>query len=113
MLAEPQLELERICQFPGYDGAPEWKVDREAQNVYSERMRKSRWRDAIVDAPVLREIRRKLIPKSAREWVKSLWTMKEKPKLNSQQTEKLRAVFDEDLCRLGSWLGAELNCENY
>jgi len=113
MITNPQEELERVCQFIGYEGKPVWDEEVNAQNVSSDRMRKSGWRDFLVEAPGLKQLRRWLIPKSFRTWVRSLWTMKQKPELEPQQIEKLRAIFDEDLAVLGSWLGIELSCENF
>ena len=113
MIKHPQEELERVCQFIGYEGKPVWDDELNAQNVSTKRMRKSGWRDLIVEAPGLKQFRRWFIPKSFRTWVRSLWTMKKKPELEQQQVEKLRAIFDEDLAVLGSWLGIELSCENF
>jgi hypothetical protein len=113
MITNPQDELERVCQFIGYEGKPVWDDELNAQNVSSDRMRKSGWRDFLVEAPGLKQLRRWLIPKSFRTWVRSLWTMKKKPELEPQQVEKLRAIFDEDLAVLGSWLGIELSCDNF
>jgi hypothetical protein len=113
MIKHPQEELERVCQFIGYKGKPVWDDQLNAQNVSTERMRQSRWRDFFVEAPGLKQIRRWFIPKSFRNWVKELWTMKKKPELTQTQIEYLRAIFDQDLAVLGSWLGVELNCDNF
>lgn len=109
----PQAELERICDFIGYSGQPHWNENLQAQNVSSQRMRQNRWRDLFVEAPGLREIRRWLVPKSFRLWVRSWWTMNEKPQLAPEQLERLQKIFDEDLMVLSSWLGISLSCENF
>lgn len=113
MIAHPQAELERICQFIGYKGKPVWDEQLNAQNISTERMRKSAWRDFLVEAPGLKQLRRWFIPKSFRTWVRSLWMMKKKPELEPQQIEKLQVIFDQDLAILGSWLGISLNCKNF
>lgn len=113
MLSHPQEELERVCQFIGYDQKPQWNFKLEAQNVSSERIRKSAWRDFLVETPGLRELRQLLIPKSVRTWVRSFWTMNKKPELTSNNYEKLRFIFDQDLAILGSQLGIELSCDNF
>lgn len=113
MIAHPQAELERICQFIGYKGKPVWHEELNAQNISTERMRKSAWRDFLVEAPGLKQLRRWFIPKSFRTWVRSLWMMKKKPELEPQQIEKLQVIFDQDLAVLGSWLGISLNCKNF
>lgn len=112
LLKYPQPELERICNFIGYPHQPQWQ-NLDAVNVSTERMRQSEWRDLIVETPILKEIRRNFIPQSFRDWVKSLWIMKKKPQLDKKNKEYLKSIFDEDLKRLGDWLGIELNCDNY
>ncbi|MDJ0658797.1 MAG: sulfotransferase [Crocosphaera sp.] len=113
MLDSPQTELEKICHFIGYTKQPQWSEELNASNVSSERMIKSGWRDAIVEAPGLKELRRLLVPKSFRTWGRSLWTIKKKPELTPENIEKLKAIFDQDLAVLGSWLGVELTCDNF
>ncbi|MDY7020706.1 MAG: sulfotransferase domain-containing protein [Cyanobacteriota bacterium] len=113
MLKYPQLEIERVCQFIGYSGQPEWSFELGARNASQERTRTSGWRDFLTETPGLRELRRIFVPKSFRTWVRSLWTMKEKPKLTPENINRLQRIFDEDLAELGSWLDIDLNCENY
>ncbi|MFM7382126.1 MAG: sulfotransferase family protein [Microcystaceae cyanobacterium] len=113
MLKYPQPELERVCQFLGYEGSPQWQTDLDAQNVSNQRLRKSAWRDALVEMPGLKQIRQALIPKSFRTWVRSLWTMKDKPQLSAESLVYLQEKFDPDLAILGQWLGIELTCQNF
>lgn len=114
LLAQPQLQLEQVCQFLGYLGQPTWQVEVGAQNASNERLITSKWRDALVETPGLRELRQWLIPKSFRTWVRGLWTMQERPELTAENIKYLQEVFDEDLAILGSWLGIEsLCCENF
>jgi hypothetical protein len=113
MLTSSQEELEQICQFIGYKNQPKWDEELNASNVSSERMIKSAWRDAIVEAPGLKQLRQWLIPKSFRNQIRSLWTMKKKPKLTPESKIYLQKIFDEDLKILGTWLGLELSCENF
>jgi len=111
--ANPQQELERICAFLGYAGRPRWDHTLRPRNVSLERLRRSPLRDALVNLPLLRTVRRQVVPKSFRERVKRLWTMTERPQLSRKQREQLAAVFDEDLATLGTWLGVELSCTNF
>ncbi|MGL5080468.1 MAG: sulfotransferase family protein [Microcoleaceae cyanobacterium] len=113
VLKFPQEELQRICQFIGYSGQPQWSFELDAQNVSNERMRQSAWRDFLVEMPGLREVRRLLIPKDFRTWARGLWTMKKKPELAPERVEYLKTVFDQDLAQLGAWLGTEISCENF
>ena len=108
-----QAELERVCRFLGYRGQPRYNESWQPRNVSQERLRKSPLRDAIVNAPVLRTIRRRLIPKSWREKVKRFWQIKERPVLSPETTRRLEEVFDADLARLGRWLGIELSCRRF
>lgn len=112
LLKYPQQELERICDFIGYSSQPQWQII-DAVNVSQERMRQSAWRDILVEAPILRQIRQNFIPKTFRNKVKNLWTMKTKPQLNSENILYLKSIFNQDLKLLGSWLNIELNCDNY
>lgn len=112
LFSHNQSELERICQFLGYVDTPMWQ-DLDAQNVSSERMRTSQWRDALVENPILQGLRRNLVPKSLRTWVRGLWSMKKRPELSPQEVQRLESIFDEDLGVLGEWLGVDLCCANY
>lgn len=113
LFKQPQEELERICQFIGYTDKPIWDSDLNARNVSTERTRKSRWRDFLVEAPILKQVRRQFVPKSVRTRIRNLWTMKKKPELKPKHLVELNSVFDEDLAVLGSWLGIELSCNNF
>jgi hypothetical protein len=112
--AEPQSELERVCAFLGYAGKPVW-VDAGDQNVSGQRLRKSPLRDAVLNAPGLKQIRRGLVPKSLRDRAKSLWRMKERPDLSPAVRQMLETLYDEDLRELSAMLGLDepLTCENF
>jgi hypothetical protein len=110
--AHPQDELERVCRFIGYTKAPKWH-DVPPGNVSAERMRKSKWRDLLVEAPVLSTIRRRLVPQSVRDRIKKLWMMKDRPELAERERRRLVELFDPDLAQLGRALGIELCCDNF
>ncbi|MCS6942440.1 MAG: sulfotransferase [Geminocystis sp.] len=112
LLKNPQEELERICHFIGYNSRPKWH-ELGAVNDSSQRMRPRAWRDFLVEMPILKTIRKKLIPKQIRDWVKGFWMMKKRPQIKEDKLKPLRSIFDEELATLGRWLGVELNCENY
>lgn len=111
MLAHPQEELRRACRFLGYEDEPVWKDARE--NVSAQRLRKSAVRDAIVLNPVVSVLRRALVPKVARERIKAMWQMREKPVLSEAARARVAAVFDADLAQLGRLLGTEINCASF
>jgi hypothetical protein len=110
--AHPQAELERVCRFIGYAGTPTWG-ELPPSNVSEDRMRKSKLRDLLVDAPVLSVIRRRLVPKWVRERVKQLWMMTDRPELGDAERRRLVALFDPDLAELGRALGIDLRCDNF
>lgn len=108
----PQEELARVCDFLGFEGAPKWGESGD-QNVSSQRMRKSPLRDAILDAPGLKQIRTGLVPKSVRDWAKGYWKMSSKPELSEAKRAELERLYDEDLALLSGWLGTTLTCANF
>jgi transposase len=109
----PQAALEQVCRFIGYRGDPVWQHDLEQRNISSERMRANPWRDALVNAPLLATLRKRLIPQAWRDRIKQLWQMRQRPQLGERQSAELCAIFDADLARLGQWLGVSLNCANF
>ncbi len=113
LLSNKQEELERISHFIGYQQHPIWYVESDAQNISTERMRKNAVRDFLLEAPILKQIRQQLIPKSWRNRVRGFWQMKQKPQLNPKNLEDLQSVFDSDLSIVGSWVGLDLSCENF
>lgn len=113
MLTNSQEELERICQFIGYKSQAKWDNELAASNVSNQRMIKSKWRDLLVETPGLKQLRRWFIPKGFRDWVKTFWTIKQKPELSSENIHYLENIFNEDLAILGNWLGIELSCNNF
>lgn len=108
----PQTNLERICQFIGYDQKPVWK-EIPAENISDERIRTFPFYDLLVDTDLATKLRRSFIPKSLRNKVKTLFTMKQRPSLSDSTYGKLEGIFDEDLRLLGDQLGMDLNCRNF
>jgi len=111
--ARPQAEFERIARFIGFDRRPVWRDDRAPQNVSEQRVRKSPWRDRLIYAPGVSQLRRRLVPRAARERIKSFWRMKDRPELSQASRRRLVEIFDEDLAELGQWLGLPLSCEAF
>lgn len=111
--SQPQAELERVCRFLGYSGAPQWHSGEGRRNVSNARLRKSPLRDAMVWNPAVTWVRRRFIPQSWRDRVKGVWQMKGRPEVGASMRSDLEAIFDEDLKTLGEWLGVELSCANF
>ena len=110
---ESQSELERICKFIGYKDSPRWVEDVERTNVSSQRLRPNGLRDRILNFPGVRFVRQRLVPQSLRDRIKKRWSMNKQPELSAEVESEVRAEFDVDLAKLGSWLGIELNCESF
>lgn len=113
LLNNKQEELERICRFINYDKQPIWHIEGDETNVSSERMRKSTLRDLVVDIPLLKQVRQKYIPKTWRNSIKSLWQIREKPKINAKNYNYLISIFDCDLALLKYSINLELSCHNF
>lgn len=112
--AQPQQELERVCAFLNYTGAPVW-AETGDQNVSEQRLRKSPIRDAVLNAPGLKQFRRGVVPRSLRDRAKNLWRMKERPELSPAVRAMLETLYDEDLRQLSAMLGLAdpLTCANF
>jgi hypothetical protein len=111
--SEPQLELERIVRFLGFEGEVTWQSDRGAKNASRERLRRSPWRDFLVDQPLLARLRRRFVPASLRERVKDLWRTRERPTFSPAVRERVERELDRDLAELSQWLGLELTCADF
>ena len=111
MTSQPQAELERVCRFIGYGGGAVWTQGLKPSNVSSERIRRFPLYGALVESGLATTFRRALVPQSWRNAVKDM--LRKRPVLGEQVRAELEAVFDEDLARLGRWLGCPLNCANF
>ncbi len=111
--SDPQSVIQEVFDFIGYKG--ELSIEKQAkhENKSDLRMRKSSFRDFFVESSLLKAIRRNFVPKSIREWVKSFWRMKERPKLSNEVEKKLILCFDQDLRKFSEILGREINCQNF
>jgi hypothetical protein len=109
----PQLELERICQFINYKGSPKWKFDLPPSNMSSERIRRFPMYNLLIESYIAKSIRRALVPKNLRTKIRHSLSIRKRPELSNDVRKKLVIEFDNDLFRLGQWLGIELNCANF
>jgi hypothetical protein len=114
LVAQPDEELERIGRFLGTPEPLCWDHCIGPQNVGRERLRSSHLRNVLVQSPVLAPLRRTLIPKRLSQRLKALWRFRmDRPEIPPSLYARLRVLFDEDLARLGGWLGVPLDCESF
>lgn len=113
LVSDSQSELERVCEFIGYEVKPKWLVDQSPSNISSERIRRFPLYSLLIDSHVATWLRQSLIPPRLRDAVKSRLTMRHRPVLSDEARTMLEGVFNQDLARLGEWLGVELNCTNF
>jgi hypothetical protein len=114
LIARPQDELERIWRFLGAAGRPAWDHALAPLNSGGSHLRRSPLRTALVNSPALTPIRRRLIPKPWAERLKALWRVRpHRPAPAPATVERLRDRFDDDLARLGTWLGINLCCDRF
>lgn len=112
LLAEPQVEFERIARFIGYSDIPRWH-HANASNISARRMRRSAWRDAIVWNPIVTWLRRIFVSQQIRDWVKGFWQMEQRPKISQDMHKSLERLFDEDLNQLSQWIDVSLSCRTF
>jgi len=111
--ADPAGELARIGRFIGLRDEAVWDEALETQNVSSRRLRESRVRDALLNLPGMATLRRRLLPRAVRDRIKKAWRMESRPSLSEAAHRRVARAFDEDLARLGAWLGVELSCGSF
>jgi hypothetical protein len=110
LVREPERELDRLGRFLAVDPPLRWNHEMAASNVSAERLRQSPLRDAILEFPPLRTLRRRLVPPAWRARVKALWQMRRRPELAPDQRARLEAHFDADLASLQELAGEALSC---
>ncbi|MEC9411874.1 MAG: sulfotransferase domain-containing protein [Pseudomonadota bacterium] len=110
---QPELELERVARFIGYDGPVVWHETLPEQNVSNQRVRRFKGYNFLVNNPILATLRRNLIPKGLRDFVKQQLVMKKRPELTVKSQMKLEKIFNDDLKTLSQLTGTEINLANY
>ena len=110
---EPVLELERVARFVGYDEPVVWHETLPEQNVSNQRVRRFKGYNFLVNNPFLATLRRSLIPKGLRDFVKQQLVMKKRPELTVESQMKLEKIFNDDLNTLSRLTGTEINLANY
>jgi len=96
MAADPGGELARVAAHVGHQGPAAWVEESEAENVSAARSRKLPMHGVLVDNPVATALRRALVPKALRTWVRRARQMKGRPEIPAAMVPGLRARFAED-----------------
>lgn len=93
---DPRGEFRRIALFLGLPDGADWIDDLAAQNVSAERMRRLPMQDLLIGHPVATALRRKLVPKTIRRWVRNRRTMPDRPSIPPDLQARLQAQFLDD-----------------
>lgn len=109
----PQYELEKVAQFLNYSNPVIWYENLPEQNVSSQRIRRFKGYNFVVDHPLLAWLRRNLIPQSLRDAVKNKLTLKNRPLIDEHHMLKLVEIFNDDLENIGKLLAIQLDLTNY
>jgi hypothetical protein len=110
----PGDELARIGRFLGVPHPLTWDHGLGPQNVGRERLRPDALREAVVRLPLLTGLRRRWLPRSWTDRLKSLWKVKDAPPaVPPALRDRLHDAFDPDLDRLGGMLGIPLTCDSF
>ncbi len=114
MVEYPDQEFERVCRFIGdpTPGERRWDRDVAPDNVSRDRLRRSAFRDGLLEIPGAQGIKNRL-PQVLRDRIKDLWRMRKRPTIPQALRREVEARIDEDLQRLGAWLGIELSCQDW
>lgn len=114
MRAHPDEVLAEVCAFIGdpSETPARWDTSIGAQNVSTERMRKSAARDAVLGLPLISSLKR-AAPAWVKNGVKRLWQKRKRPVLPLAVAAEVRARVDKDLAQIGQWIGADLSCDTW
>jgi len=113
LIKHSQTELERVAEHIGYKQTPVWHTALKAKNISSKRIKKFPLYQLLIESSIAKSLRRNLVPKKLRNFVKSKLRMQQRPIINDDNIRKLEDVFNQDLAVLGTWLGTELTCQNF
>lgn len=98
--ADPDAAFAQISAFLGLPADAAWQHSLPAQNVSASRMRRLPLQGLLIDNSVATALRRALVPKSLRAWVRGQRTMTSRPDIPSDLQMRLQAEFLADRTRL-------------
>lgn len=100
LTADPDGEFARIAAFLGLPEGAAWLHDLPAQNVSAERLRRFPLQGLLVDNPVARALRRTLVPKRLRTWIRERHTIAARPGIPADLQGRMWAAFLADRVEL-------------
>lgn len=98
--ADPEAAFGQVSTFLGLPAGAAWCHDLPAQNVSAARIRRMPLQGLLIDNQVAATLRRTLIPKSVRNWVRTSRTMAERPEIPADLQGRLQTEFLKDRARL-------------
>lgn len=96
MRDDPEAELTRVAAHLGHDGPVVWQAEDSAENTGASRTRKLPLHDLLILNPVAARLRRALVPKRLRTWVRRARQMKDRPVIPETRVAELRRRFAAD-----------------
>lgn len=102
MKADPHGEFARIGAHIGLTHPITWETEMSAQNASDKRWRRLPFEHFLVENPVLRALRRGLIPKSMRDWVRHSRGIEGHPDLPEHQRHHMEQIFLKDRAELAT-----------
>lgn len=114
LIAFPNEELARTCRFIGdpTPTIPRWDHELAPRHVSLELFRKSTVRVFLLSLPGVQRVKN-LLPQGLLNRLKRIWQLRERLRIPNGLRMELEAQLDEDLSRLGTWLGVELDCRSW
>ncbi len=98
--ADPDTAFGQISAFLGLPADAAWIHDLPAQNVSVARVRRLPFHGLLIDNPVATGLRRAVVPKSLRNWVRARRAMATRPEIPADLQARLQAEFLADRARL-------------
>lgn len=94
--ADPADTFGRIAAFLGLPAGAGWVDDLPAQNVSAMRMRRLPLQGILIDNPLATALRRALVPKALRSWVRRQRSMADRPAIPADLHARLVDAFVQD-----------------
>jgi len=97
---DPQAALTRAGAFLGLKTAPVWQEEQTRVHASADRIRRFPMSDFLIMNPATTALRRALVPRGVRAFIKRRLQMRDRPDLSPDLRRRLEAVFAEDYAEL-------------